>query len=929
MIEDRVKRTSAVVIFLAIGVATLTGTVLAADVASEQNAAQTALNQTNDSFNVSNLSVEDGENVTVTADIDNPGAEPAIQAVELRIDGELIEYRPWALNPGETEQISFDVGSDQVSEDSIISVQTRMRGEVAIFGEATSPEASITFEDQTSDGTNVTIANISNDETPYYGAVWTVNNETGEPETLLGATQVTENETSNLTVSFEEPIEENQTLVAAVHPDEDGNASTVDPVADEILASDTANVTVEMVEQPPEASVTFEDQTSDGTSVTIANISNDETPYYGAVWTVNNETGEPETLLGATQVAENETSDLTVDFEEPIEENQTLVAAVHPDEDGDAETIDPVADEILASDTANVTVEMVEQPPEASVTFEDQTSDGTSVTIANISNDETPYYGAVWTVNNETGEPETLLGAAQVSDNETSNLTVSFEEPIEENQTLVAAVHPDEDGNASTVDPVADEILASDTANVTVEMVEQPPEASVTFEDQASDGTSVTIANISNDETPYYGAVWTVNNETGEPETLLGAAQVSDNETSDLTVDFEEPIEENQTLVAAVHPDEDGDAETIDPVADEILASDTANVTVEMVEQPPGASVTFEDQTSDGTSVTIANASNDEIPYYGAVWTVNNETGEPETLLGATQVAENETSDLAVSFEEPIEENQTLVAAVHPDEDGNASTVDPVADEILASDTANVTVEMVEQPPEASVTFEDQTSDGTSVTIANISNDETPYYGAVWTVNNETGEPETLLGAAQVSDNETSNLTVSFEEPIEENQMLVAAVHPDEDGNASTVDPITEAILASDTANVTVEAVEQPPEASITFEDQTSDGSTVAVANAFYEQPPFYVAVYGTNASSDMMIIGLQQVSEPESSGLTMTVDEPLAETGTLVVGLHPDADGDAETVDPMTDSYLAIGMAEVTVDLDDANATSAIEALL
>ncbi|WP_229122131.1 DUF7282 domain-containing protein [Halapricum desulfuricans] len=916
-------------IFLAIGVATLTGTALAADVAGERNAAQTALNQTDDSFNVSNMSVEDGENVTVTADITNPGAAPAIQAVELRIDGELIEYRPWALNPGETEQISFDVGSDQVSEDSIISVQTRMHGEVAIFGEATSPEASITFEDQTSDGANVTIANASNSETPYYGAVWTVNNETGEPETLLGATQVTENETSNLTVDFEEPIEENQTLVAAVHPDEDGDAATIDPVAEEILASDTANVTVEMVEQPPEASITFEDQTSDGANVTIANASNSETPYYGAVWTVNNETGEPETLLGATQVTENETSNLTVSFEEPIEENQTLVAAVHPDEDGNASTVDPVAEEILASDTANVTVEMVEQPPEASVTFEDQTSDGTSVTIANISNDETPYYGAVWTVNNETGEPETLLGAAQVSDNETSNLTVSFEEPIEENQTLVAAVHPDEDGNASTVDPVADEILASDTANVTVEMVEQPPEASVTFEDQTSDGTSVTIANISNDETPYYGAVWTVNNEIGEPETLLGAAQVSDNETSNLTVSFEEPIEENQTLVAAVHPDEDGNASTVDPVADEILASDTANVTVEMVEQPPEASVTLEDQTSDGTSVTIAAISNDETPYYGAVWTVNNETGEPETLLGAAQVTENETSNLTVDFEEPIEENQTLVAAVHPDEDGNASTVDPITEAILASDTANVTVETVEQPPEASITFEDQTSDGANVTIANASNDETPYYGAVWTVNNSTGEPETLLGAAQVSDNETSNLTVSFEEPIEENQTLVAAVHPDEDGNASTVDPITEAILASDTANVTVEAVEQQPAASITFEDQTSNGSTVAIANALYEQPPFYVAVYGTNATGDMVLIGLEQVIESESNGLTVTLDEPLAETGTLVSGIHPDADGESGTINPVTDNYLAIDMGNVTVDIDDANATSVIQAPL
>ena len=767
----------------------LTGTALATDAVSEHDTNAT------ESFDVSNLTIDDGENVTVTADIDNPGDEPAIQAVELRVDGELIETRDWALNPNETEQITFELSANatealNLTDDSIVSVQTDEHGEVAVFGASQSPEASITFEDQTSDGASVTVANASSSETPYYTAVWTVN-EAGEPETLLGAAQITDNETTNQTVEFDEPINESQTLVAAVHPDEDGDAGTVDPVADEILASDTANVTVEM---PVEASITFEDQTSDGATVTVANASSTETPYYTAVWTVNNETGEPETLLGAAQVDTDETTNQTVAFDEPINESQTLVAAVHPDADGDVSTVDPVAEEILASDTANVTVE---QPVEASITFEDQTSDGATVTVANASSSETPYYAAVWTVS-ETGEPETLLGAAQVTENETSDQTVAFDEPINESQTLVAAVHPDADGDASTVDPVAEDILASDTANVTVE---PPAEAAITFEDQTSDGASVTVANASNSETPYYAAVWTVS-ETGEPDEILGVSQIDENETSDLMVAFEESIDESQTLIAAVHPDADGNASTVDPVAEDIRASDTANVTVEATEPPTEASITFEDQTSDGASVVVADAANPESPYYAAVWTVS-ETGEPETLLGAAQVTDNESSDIEVAFEEPINESQTLVAAVHPDEDGNASTVDPVADDIRASDTANVTVD-ANGTSAASLTFENQTSDGTTVTVANASFDEPPFYVAIYGANES--EEMTMIGLQQIIEDQATNLTITLDEPLTESGSIVAAIHADEDGDAGTIDPVTEEFLNLVTATVTVES---------------------------------------------------------------------------------------------------------------------------
>jgi nucleoside diphosphate kinase len=247
-------------------------------------------------------------------------------------------------------------------------------------------------------------------------------------------------------------------------------------VTDEILASDTANVTVESGEEPTEPteptepSVTFEDQSTEGSSVSVASVSNNETPYYTAVWTVDETTGEPEILLGATESNDTEATDVAVAFDQSITENQTLVAAVHPSENGT-----PVTDEILASDTANVTVESGEEPTEPteptepSVTFEDQSTEGSSVSVANVSNSETPYFTAVWTVNESSGEPEVLLGAVEINETDASAVSVTFDQTITADQTLVAAIHPSE--NAT---PVTDEILASDTANVTVESGEEP-----------------------------------------------------------------------------------------------------------------------------------------------------------------------------------------------------------------------------------------------------------------------------------------------------------------------------------------------------------------------------------------------------------------------------------------------------------------------
>jgi hypothetical protein len=121
------------------------------------------------SYDVSALSVPEsstqGDRVTVTAEITNPSEFAQIQLVELRVQGELVEARPWALNPGETEEISFELDTGRLEPGSyVVSVLTDARGETAPHEVLAAPDgetASVTFENQSSDGTTVVVDRVT------------------------------------------------------------------------------------------------------------------------------------------------------------------------------------------------------------------------------------------------------------------------------------------------------------------------------------------------------------------------------------------------------------------------------------------------------------------------------------------------------------------------------------------------------------------------------------------------------------------------------------------------------------------------------------------------------------------------------------------------------------------------------------------------
>ena len=494
-------------------------------------------NDSNESFRVSNLSVTDAadgtDGMNVTANITNPNDDPLIQRVELRVDGVLVDHRRWALNPGETEPITFTLDGEDIDEDAqFVSVLTRANGSVTQLdvsdggpgGGGEEPAASISVGDQTSDGTGLTVTSVENIDTPSYVAVWTAD-ENGLPDTVLGFQQVTETQAANLDVTFTENVTETQQVIVAVHPDTDGDAGTTDdPDTDTIVTSTTVTLTVEGEgegEEPAAASVTFEDQTSNGSTVTVAEASRDMAPFFVAIWTVN-ESGEgedpqPDTLLGAAEVVSTTDENVTVDLTEAdVNESGTLIAAIHPPSGEVGIEGEPDTDTVLASDTAEVTIEAGgpgEEPTDndtdgdtgnetdnASVTLADQDSDGTTLTIESVTLPE----GGFVAIHDETllegNVVGSVVGVSEHLDPGThENVTVTLfdvpgaefdETELTESQALIAMPHLDTNGNQTydfvTTDGEADGPYVTDAgdpvvadATVTVESNNDTNESAV------------------------------------------------------------------------------------------------------------------------------------------------------------------------------------------------------------------------------------------------------------------------------------------------------------------------------------------------------------------------------------------------------------------------------------------------------------------
>ncbi|MFC4357742.1 twin-arginine translocation signal domain-containing protein [Halobium salinum] len=329
------------------------------------------------------------------------------------------------------------------------------------------------------------------------------------------------------------------------------------------------------------------------------------------------------------------------------------------------------------------------------------------------------------------------------------------------------------------------------------------------------------------------------------------------------------------------------------------------------------AAATFDDQTTEGSTVTVTSATLPEGGYvaiHDASLLEGNVLG---SVIGVSEYYEAGThEDVEVSLYEGVEgaefeqsmleEDQPLIAMPHRETNGNEtyefvasegeSDGPYTADGEAVVDKAAITVESMESKPTASVTFDDQTTGGKTVSVASTSLSEGGFvaiHDASLLEGNVLGS---VIGVSEyLGAGEHEDVTVTlFDVPggdfessmLEEDQTLIAMPHLDTNDN-DTYDFLTSEGQADgpytmdgqavvDKGMVTVEA-EEMPTAKTCFPRQKSDGTTVHLPYADLSEGGF-VAIHDASLLDGEVLESVVGVSEYLEAGRTEDIEVTLFE---------------------------------------------------
>ncbi|SDJ35058.1 hypothetical protein SAMN05216226_102253 [Halovenus aranensis] len=447
---------------------------------------------------------------------------------------------------------------------------------------------------------------------------------------------------------------------------------------------------IETTQEGPAATVTFADQSTTGTSVVVDSA---ELTDGGFVTIHDSNLLDGDALGSVIGVSDYLDSgsyeNLTVELDDPLTEGDTLVAMPHRDTDGDESysfveseggTDGPyVVEGDPVTDDADVQVDGA-----AAVQMRDQTTMGGSVTVDFARLDD----GGFVTIHDSTlldGEPlGSVIGVSEYLDAGTyENVTVSLDEELAENDTLVAMPHRDTDGDEScsfveseggadgpyTFDGGA----VTDAADVTVQGT-----ATVSFSDQETDGTTVVVDTAMLDD----GGFVTIHDSTLLDGDALGSVvgvseYLQPGSYEDLEITLNEELTEDDTLVAMPHRDTDGD-ESYSFVESEggtdgpYVADGSAVIAQAEVTVLGDATVSFSDQETDGMAVLVDSAELDD----GGFVTIHDSTLLDGDALGSVvgvseYLQPGSYEDLEIVLDEEMTEDDTLVAMPHRDTNGN------------------------------------------------------------------------------------------------------------------------------------------------------------------------------------------------------------------------------------------------------------------
>ncbi|MCG1003399.1 MULTISPECIES: PGF-CTERM sorting domain-containing protein [Halobacterium] len=585
-----------------------------------------------------------------------------------------------------------------------------------------------------------------------------------------------------------------------------------------------------------------------------------------------------------------------------------------------------------------------DQQATASVTFDAQTSGGQTVTVDSAT---LPNGGFVTIHDSSVQDGETLASvvgsSAYLEPGTHDNVTVRLDEPLSEDDTLVAMPHKDTDGdriyefvsaNAGADGPyVADGGAVVDAANVTAS-------ATVSMTDQPTDGDSVVVDRVELAQAGFVAVHDSSLLDGDATGSVVGHSQyLSAGVHENVRVELNESVGD-ETVIPMPHVDSDGD-QTYDFVTSEgaddgpvVDMNGEAVVDTAMVTQSDTASISAMNQTTGGHSAVVDSVF---LPEGGFVTVHDGSVTEGavfESIRGTSMYLEPGLHrNVRVALDDPYTEDGTLVPMAHMDTDSDeaytfeqseGSADGPyTADGSAVVDTAAATVS-------ASVSVDHQQSDGHTVVVDSVDLSE----GGFVTIHDASLFAGETLGSVvgtsmYLEAGHHEDVEVTLHDPVNESQTIVAMPHVDTDGDQSYDFVTSEGSddgpftanggAVVDTAHASVNAV-------TVVSDQDSDGSTVVVDSVTLANGGFVTIHDGTLAEGAVFdsVVGTSMYLSPGThEDVEVSLDSELAGETTVFAMAHVDSDGDetytfVESEGSADGPYVASGapvMSSATVD--------------
>ncbi|CQR48800.1 PAS fold protein [Haloferax massiliensis] len=452
----------------------------------------------------------------------------------------------------------------------------------------------------------------------------------------------------------------------------------------------------------------------------------------------------------------------------------------------------------------------------------------------------------------------------------------------------------------------------------------QQETTAVSFENQATGGTTVTVDSVTLPE----GGFVTIHDASVTDGNVLGSvvgssAYLSAGTHEDVTVHLDEPIDESGTFVAMPHMDTDGDrvysfvaanGEADGPyTADGSAVVDTATVdasaTVSMSDQPTtGDSVVVDRvELSQGGFVTIHDASVTEGQVFESI------RGTSAYLPAG--VHEN----VRVELDAPVTENTTLVPMAHMDTDGDETYTFPESGgetdgPYTADGSAVVDTAMAMPSDTASVNYTAKATGGYSVVVDSAYlpdggfvtvHDGTVTEGAVF---------ESIRGtSAYLEPGLHRDVRVTLDAPLNETTTVVPMAHMDTDDDEMYTFPESEGEADGPytaDGSAVVDSGDATVSASVDYATKSSDGATVVVDRVELSQGGF-VTIHDPSLSGGAVFDSVVGTSMYLPAGVhenvEVTLDEPIRSSQVLTPMAHMDTN-DNEAYDFVTSEGDADG---------------------